>query len=65
MKELGKPKTIPEPVSKLSRYMKVVWCEQSVKDPWENITGKIRMGKEVDVEKILKEKGFEDVSKDF
>ena len=30
-------------------------------DPWEKITGRVKIGKKIDVEEILKNKGFENI----
>jgi hypothetical protein len=51
---------VPKQVYALSRDMRLVWHKQVlVGNPWENITGKLEVGRRVRIEKLLKEKGFE------
>ncbi len=57
---------IPKRVYELSEDMKIIWYGRLVKgNPWENITGKLEIGRQIDVEKMLKEKGFESANKYF
>jgi len=51
--------SIPKEISELSKKFKVVWKQKEEGDPWDEITGKIEIGRKVDIEKLLKEKGFE------
>jgi len=51
--------SVPKEISELSKKFKVVWKQKEEGDPWDEITGKIEIGRKVDIEKLLKEKGFE------
>jgi len=57
---------IPKKVYELSENMRIIRYRKLVTgNPWKNITGKIEIGKEINIEKMLKERGFEDVSEYF
>lgn len=65
MQELQQPQ-IPKRLYELSENMRIISYGKLVMgNPWKNITGKLKIGKETDIEKMLKEKGFEDVSEYF
>lgn len=52
---------IPKRVEDLSRSFRIIWLGQVTKrtDPWKNITGKLKIGQKIDIEKLLEERGFE------
>lgn len=53
-----------EGIFQLSKSMKVFRLGVEIsraKDPWEKITGRFKIGRNIDVEEILKNKGFENV----
>lgn len=52
--------SVPKEISELSKKFRIVWMEKEGGDPWDEITGKIEIGGKVDVEELLKEKGFEE-----
>lgn len=51
---------IPEEIFNLSRESRIIWMGKERGNPWKEITGKLRIGKKVNVERLLKEKGFEE-----
>lgn len=52
--------SVPKEIAELSKKFKVVWMEKEEGNPWDEITGKIEVGRKVNVEELLKEKGFEE-----
>lgn len=55
--------TIPKEINELSGKMKIVWLGQIVqKDPWKKITGQLKIGQKVNIEDMLKKRGFENES---
>ncbi len=57
---------IPKKVYELSENMRIIRYRKLVTgNPWKNITGKLEIGKKINIEKMLKERGFEDVSEYF
>ncbi|MFN4217932.1 MAG: hypothetical protein ACK4HB_01380 [Candidatus Bipolaricaulia bacterium] len=52
---------IPQQVKEISRHMKVIYLERVVetKDPWEELTGMFRIGRELSVEDLIKQRWSE------
>lgn len=53
-------------IFQLSKNMKVFQLGAKIskaEDPWKNITGRFKIGRNIDVEDILKNKGFENVDR--
>lgn len=50
--------SIPQQVKEISRHMKVVYLEQVVetKDPWEELTGMFTIGRELNIEDLIKQR---------
>jgi len=54
---------IKSKLSKISRNVKIIWWGIELpadKDPWKEFAGRIKIGKEVDVDEMLDLKGFEE-----
>lgn len=52
--------SVPKQISDLSKNFRIIWMEKDGSDPWDEITGKIEIGSKVNVEELVKEKGFEE-----
>ena len=55
-------KQMPLEIKQISQHMKVIRFGSllSKKNPWQKITGILKLSKKVDIEHLLKQKGFED-----
>ena len=55
-------KQMPIEIKQISQHMKVIrfGAFLSKKDPWQKITGILKLNKKVDIEQLLQQKGFED-----
>lgn len=46
--------SVPKQISELSKKFRIVWMGKEGGDPWDEITGKIEVGRKVNVEELLK-----------
>ena len=54
-------------LEELSHNMKVIYLGVEIRkteNPWGNITGKIKLGKKINIEELLKHRGFEHAQRD-